>query len=288
MNRRTLTKGLLALSGVAFSETAGAQQRWRTLRIENTVDRRNVVEVWVTGDVRRGDGTEDEDRVGDGRVRSVLTDRSAADTFEFTGRIRRIRWSEAEPRVLVDGDRIDPEEYRADGDDDWQVMRVFNTVDRRNVVDVRVTGDVRKGDEAEREDIARRGFARSVLSDRSAVDSFEFTGRITDVSWSERRPEITVDGRTVDLDRFDDDDRDLPSYLRLTGPRNDSVRVYVRVTGRIDALAGDEGDSSPRVADVRVGGRSYPRVREFRYSGRIFQLATAEGDVAIDIQQRDD
>lgn len=275
---------------MAVTETTSAQQRWRTLRIENTVNRRNVVDVWVTGDVRRGDETEDVDSADDGRIRSVLTDRSAADTFEFTGRIRRIRWSEAEPRAFVDGDRIDPEEYRDDDDDDWQVMRVFNTVDRRNVVDIRVTGDVRKGDEAEREDVARRGFARSVLSDRSAVDSFEFTGRITDVSWSERRPRIAVDGRTVDLDRFDDDDddRDLPSYLRVTGPRSGSVRVYVRVTGRIDALAGDEGDSSPRVADVRVGGQSYPRVREFRYSGRIFQLATAEGDVAIDIQQRDD
>ncbi|WP_254279680.1 hypothetical protein [Haloarcula marina] len=289
MNRRALTKGLFSLTGLALFDTAAAQQRWRTLRIENTVDRRNVVEVVVTGDVRLGSGTEAEDSAEDGRIRSVLTDRSATDNFEFTGQIRRIRWSQAEPRVYVDGRRVDPTDY--DGDANYREMRIYNTIDERNVVDVRVSGEVRKGDLAENEDVARDGRIRSILNDRSAVDSFEFTGSITDVRWSARRPEIVVDGRTIDLDRFDDDDDDddddAASYVRVTGPRRGSVRVYIRTTGPIRTLFGDDDNPSNRVVDVRVGGGSDARVREVRYTGRIVQLATGEGDVAIDIQQRD-
>jgi hypothetical protein len=120
--RRSLLKaGLAGAAAAAFAGTGTAQSR-RVLRIHNPGDRKQVVTVRIDGRVELGPESEsDEDAAytvrGEGVVRSVL-DPDAYDSFYVRGPIRSVDWTGAEPRIWLDGRRVDPSDYRDDDDDD--------------------------------------------------------------------------------------------------------------------------------------------------------------------------
>lgn len=124
--RRTLIKAVLAGTALAGLGGAASGQSRQLLLIQNRDDRKQTVTVRVDGRAWYGSQSErDEDdiRNEDGRatIRSRL-DPDAYDSFYIDGSIRAIDWERSEPRMWLDGWRIDPRDYNDrddDDDDDW-------------------------------------------------------------------------------------------------------------------------------------------------------------------------
>lgn len=237
------------LAGLGWVGGVASAQAERIVRIENTVDERNVVEIAVTGDARRADDTEDADVAREGYIRSVLTDASAYDEFAFTGDIEAVEWSTAEPVVLVDGRPFDPD--GGNGNNGDQRLRIENVEDSRNVVTVAVSGSARRVDDTEDADAVEDGVITSVLTDATAADVFGFTGEITCVDWSDHEPVMRVDGAAIDPGPLQADDCGGNG-----GPRNGQ-------TLRIDNTVGEFN-----IVLLQVSGAIQPR-RNIERSDRI-------------------
>jgi hypothetical protein len=200
MKRRTITKAIAAGCGYGLaSGIAAAQEDEREIRIENTRDRNNFVQVWVSGEVLDSSDTGSDDDIGEGYFESVLPDLDSWDEFTFTGDIECFRWSAAEPNVILDGEALDLEfvETRECGREE-KLLHVSNTTDERNEVTVTVSGDVRRFRGTEDEDDEDDDTVTAVLADESAWDEFAYTGEVEETEWTGERPVIVADQLRID------------------------------------------------------------------------------------------
>ena len=130
VDRRSVLKA--GLAGVAGSALIGGAEAsndnndddWRFLVIENVGDEQQEVRVVVDGHVafgpragRPSDSIQNVD--GRGFIRSGI-DAGAVDDFLIRGEIIQIEWTETKPRMTLDGERIDPEDFT--GEDDEMVV----------------------------------------------------------------------------------------------------------------------------------------------------------------------
>ena len=193
VDRRSLLKaGLAGVAGTALLGNASAQTDWQRLVIRNVGRQWQIVRVEIDGRARLGpESSRDEDFVqnrGSEAVISAFLDPGAIDDFRIDGEITNVEWTGTEPRLTLDGRRLDLDDYTDgddddddDDDDDWSRVQFIATDDDLNAV-LRVSGTIRgRGDDEIR-----------VLLDEDEVRTLYYTGNIRELRTANGEIDVNI------------------------------------------------------------------------------------------------
>jgi hypothetical protein len=255
INRRTVLKGTAAgLVGVGLAGTASADQ-WREIKFCATSSETFRYSIAVDGDVKRGDGSDRWDEVGDNSIEGAVS-KNRCDNFFIKGKIVDSELS-GPGKVLVDG-RVVEDLPTSDGGDDGDGQQRYKQVRFKSVSDeifryrVSVSGRLKRepnrdGFDTQIDENSAKGASRG-----GQWDDWRFTGEVTELELS-GPGKVLIDGQVVE-DTTKDDGEQFPQEVIIDSPGDDTLRDYVffvrGANARLKKLEPNE-DSGPAVDDVR-------------------------------------
>jgi hypothetical protein len=184
------TSGGLSATGrtktfTSFSENAS------TLEIRGTGTKTNY-EFSVSGDLSGDGDLEEWDGVSGTTANGWVTTTQQADTFKFTGSVSSFEFLEGTAEVYVDGEQVDPSSLSA------KTLRVEGTGTKTNY-EFSVSGDLSGDGDLEEWDDVSGTTANGWVTTTQQVDTYLFTGEITEFSFLEGSANVYRDGETLNL-----------------------------------------------------------------------------------------
>lgn len=237
----------------------------------------------VDGNLQRGRYADANDDVrADGTAEGRLTSRGDRDSFRFSGEVTEFEITAGDATVRVNDRRVDDPVGQPDLPRSIVLRAVTDSVE----YDLRVSGDLEMGAfGGPNESIEGRNAVSGVLDREGAVDSFLFSGEITEFA-------ITTGDATV----WVDDDR-VEDPTRAPEPSGDGGSITLRpLTDRTEYRLTDGGirpaeetddDADETGGDAVTGALEAGETDSYEFAGDDFSVEVTSGALAFTVSRDD-
>jgi hypothetical protein len=259
----------------------------RSLTVEGTGTQTNY-EITVSDELAAdadADDVESWDEISGSTVTGWVTDEGDVDSYRFSGEVSDVTFVEGEATVTVDG-----EPYGDTGDDapESHTLAVQGTGTQTNY-EVTVSGDLEAdadADDVESWDEISGSTVTGWVTDEGDVDTYQFTGEVTDLTFVEGEATVTVDGEP-----YGDTGTPEPRSLTVEGTGTQTnYEITVSDGLEADPDAGDV-ESWDEITGSTVTGwvTNEGDVDTYQFTGELADVTFVEGEaiVAVDGSQVD-
>jgi hypothetical protein len=237
------------------------------------------------------------DNISETTATGWVTDTDDGDGYRFSGSITDFTVIEGDARIFLNGEEVTSDEAVSDSTLP-RTVTIRGTGTSTNyefTVDEEVKADPEAGDLQQWDSIDGRT-VNGWVTETSHVDSYRFSGSITDFAFVEGEAEVTVDGETVDpatLGSSGDGSTDepivpdLPHRVVIGQPDGDVTSDYsISVTDTIAKSEEDEAtiEASDTVSDGTAEGSVSGDTDAFRFSGGLTRFVV-DGTATVDLQR---
>jgi hypothetical protein len=259
-----------------------------TLTLRGTGEPTNYV-FSVDGDLQ---GNPDEgkleswDNISGGSADGWVTDSSQIDSFEFSGSVTDFRFEQGKADVFLNGTKVSPDNL---GQGSANVLTIRGTGEPTNYVfsvDGSLDPNPNEGGLESWDNISGSS-ADGWVTDTNHVDSFHFTGSVTDFRFEKGQADVYLNGTKVSVDSFGQ----TSDVLTLRGAGEPTNYVF-SVDGDVEANP-EKGslESWDNISGSSVNGwiTDSSHVDSFQITGSVtdFRFDTGQADVYLNGEQVD-